>query len=608
MIRSHTDVMYLVMVLSLAGCERPGLNPIQSDDTDSDTVPDRDTGTDTDTDTDSDTDSPPECPSLDAPERAVDDPVLCEISVPLSEPVLEWSFVPPGGHVLTRSFVGPMKAAAAHGVVLGAVDVVDYEHMAYFVDGNTGSLIDTMLSVLPLALARRSDTPEFLWAHTPSGLVHCSTERCRDVTALRFDPDYDAVPADLNHDGTYALLFGEGYQPSDGGRFVGVHGSDSGMTAAFDLDSDGVDEVFFATRIEEGRRTLCETVANSTLAVADQSGGRSIVASGTFAVHVGKPCSPPDVVIDLGGERRPLGLAAGDIDGDGASDVVYTFVRRPDVGERWIGGLAAFRLDGERLWVLDDFPADQLPFRPALADLDGDGSFEVLGPGPAVYAGETGRRLFDLGDTWEWRGGSNEWKVNDAILPVDVDRDGALEILVRRHDRLDVYGGTTPWAAGPTVWHSGGFWGTNVNPDLTIPKDPVWPWESHNSFRAATGHGPITGAGTDLAARFVRVCEVECDREIARIGIQAGNLGEAPVQYPTDLVLTGYLGTTPFELHRERYASMPAATWLEGIDVEVPVSTHFDDLQLSLEPLGWEATRECDGAEATLTWGATVCE
>ncbi len=129
--------------------------------------------------------------------------------------------------------------------------------------------------------------------------------------------------------------------------------------------------------------------------------------------------------------------AVGDLDGDGWVEIVA-----PKRG----GGVIAFRHDGSLLWTSKQADGTT-PYTSgfesvtiALADLDGDGSIEVVAGG--VVFDKAGKLLFDKGPY----AGSNNGNYGAVSVVADVDQDGKQEILTgRRAFRSD---GTVMWDNG----------------------------------------------------------------------------------------------------------------------------------------------------------------
>ncbi len=150
---------------------------------------------------------------------------------------------------------------------------------------------------------------------------------------------------------------------------------------------------------------------------------------GGYAVRIspGDASAPPTQIFSLttpAGQAVPTSmgqLALGDIDVDGDPDLVGIFD---------IGGDChpiAFEPDGTFLWVQTSVVLGCVHHAPALADLDGDGTVEVL-VGNAILRGADGsvRGLGGLGT-----GASADYLNSGGhAVPADLDGVGALEVVV----------------------------------------------------------------------------------------------------------------------------------------------------------------------------------
>ena len=602
-----------VLTLAMSACAVSSLRPINSDDTD---LPD----TDTDTDTDA-----PSCEPLDAPPVTVTSPTLCERPVPLSPPRLKWS-LPISWDGVYEVRAGRLLDLDENGVVdafdpptltvSGPTHEVRVHYRTHLIDGRTGAIQDTVEDFLVSTIFRvdPSESPSAWgtgWLAPDVGICGWTPDSGLSCDGLnKRTPVLNMLPVDANHDGKPELAHLLGLlDPRTSTATLDLDENlASWSTTAWDLDGDGIDTQLVAGSAYKLGTLRCDDYEGAIVAVTKgPDGGPLVVRTGRLwgapGLRIGGAvCGSEVVSVPLGPRETVQGLAIGDLDADGRVELVASLQVYTDDGYL-AASLMAVELDGTPMWRVDDLPTGV--FSATLADLDGDGAFEVIGGAPAIYEGATGRLLHHLGDPPPYVGSAPG---QDFIFPVDIDGDLALDIVVVHQDRVDVYEGTEPWAPGPSVWHSAAFSGSTIEPDMTVPQDPKPPWEGDGTFRAATGHGPAMGAGTDLAARVVRVCEEECQLGSVRVGIQAGNLGERPVERPTDLVLEVMRGGTWEEASRTRYASISAAQWLEGVDVEIDSDPRGEDVRVSLVPAGWVASRECDGAAAEERLERGICE
>lgn len=112
------------------------------------------------------------------------------------------------------------------------------------------------------------------------------------------------------------------------------------------------------------------------------------------------------------------GVAIGDIDGDGWQDIVA-----PTTNSQ----LVAYDRRGNKMWTSDSLSGSMYNTcdNPAIADMDGDGSVEIV-VGSAIVS-STGRKL---GAGRSGIGGVAPNNVGTTSFPYDIDNDGVQEVVV----------------------------------------------------------------------------------------------------------------------------------------------------------------------------------
>jgi hypothetical protein len=601
-----------LLCLALVSCGETAVNPLDTDPG----SPDTDAGPDSDTDPgDSDLD-PERCEPVETPGGPVADPVECRGSTRLSEPVLKWEAeVGPGIGALSSTLVAPWTDTDGN----GTVDDLDVPHVFLPVNqeltlvfrGDTGALVDT-LPVNPSAIGDLLGDPgPEVWGETPAsegvlGVKVCDPSGCSrwaPPSDPRFWSGHGGAVTDGDRDGVPHFYDGWGNQfnPATSAWQSPTPKSErsSGPAIVHGLFGDRHAHQVMADRIlaPDGTTTCnLDTTTPLTRAAIELRGSVHLV--GVQLLAVGLPCRPTDYEHpeDLTVALPGAGAIA-DFDGDGVPELGQAVAAR---GGR-PSAVRVLNLDGSVVWERSGLPNGWGDWETTAADLDGDGVYELLGPGPYVYHGATGDTLL----TFE-APARKDYGMPAALIAVDVDLDGHMEVIVPDLNRVRVYGGKEGWADGPTIWNQWSFTGTNIYPDGTVPRDPIEPWEMHNTFRASAGQAELRGKGSDLVARFVAVCEKECDRDRMRVAVQLGNGGTAPILRPVVMELFGVRGGERDLLASWTYPGVEAATWLAGEDVQVDVTTPFDDLQVEVRSTGWRH-QQCDAGNDVVAWGRAVC-
>jgi hypothetical protein len=231
-------------------------------------------------------------------------------------------------------------------------------------------------------------------------------------------------------------------------------------------------------------------------------------------------------------------FSAGDVDGDG-------------LPEGCVSLDGDFYLIDHNLVELDPLPSgDPYATRACvLADLDARVGYEIIlygSQGLSIIDGATLSVLSTFDDITS---------TNPYTSPIvaDIDGDGSAEIVVPGSPKgegsdthLYALGPASGrWARTRPVWNQHGYDPTTIRDDGTIISFPRPNWQTYNSFRAQPAHD---GDRPDLAPRVDDVCIDTCAVGTYRVAVVVENLGSQPAPAGTEVVFStwteGDLGLT----------------------------------------------------------------
>lgn len=246
----------------------------------------------------------------------------------------------------------------------------------------------------------------------------------------------------------------------------------------------------------------------------DVEGEVVLVGTGWMEVH------EPDGTLIASGSwapRVPGVPCAADLDADGTPEVV-------------VPGMDALRmleLDGTVVWeapISDTSSAAGC----VAADLDRDGAAEVIFADEvdlSVYDGRTGARLL----TWTEHASGT---MIETPTVADIDADGAMEIILGSNDNMmpDLWTGITVlehdgggWASGPTSWMANARVDGRFSDNGTVLEPGSW-WSRENTYRGVATADADWMA--DATVAIVDVCVASCEAEgVASVSVEVANAG-----------------------------------------------------------------------------------
>lgn len=351
--------------------------------------------------------------------------------------------------------------------------------------------------------------------------------------------------ADLDGDGKPELVYSKSVLNSNGTskwQGTGDHfggdkrypGSGATTAAIADLFESGQQNVILGGSVYASDGRLIwqigggrDTDGFSAVADFDGNGIPSIVVSGQG--YLSRYTREGELLWRI---RLPETLYGGpptiaDADGDG----------RPDIGVATGPAYRVYRHDGTLLWGTPTQDTS-LFTGSTFFDFDGDGTSEV------IYADETRLRAFN-GSTGElhWSIPNSSGTAMEYPVVADVDSDGSADIVVVGNNYA--FAGNTgvrvfqdennAWVRARDVWNQHAYSITNINDDLSVPRNPVPSWKSHNTFRVNKRIDGDPRAVADLTAGYVRVTDGGANG-ISKLTVRLGNAGSYPVPAGTPLV------------------------------------------------------------------------
>jgi hypothetical protein len=283
-----------------------------------------------------------------------------------------------------------------------------------------------------------------------------------------------------------------------------------------------------------------------------------------------------------------VGSAFADTDGDGTPELCTGV---------FSDTLVLLDLDGEVRWRAPrPIGVDPYQFSAcAMADLDADGAYEVIElatDGVFVRDGRDGSILYE---DLTARG---DYGLFHSPVIADIDGDGSSEIIIvgglmgtpaESLGILRIYRPTTGrWSRGRPVWNQYNYDVTSITDQGTLALDPIPNWESYNTWRAQPPHD---GDLPDLAPLLLAACDAECDEGRVIVDVAVQNSGSQPSE-PTRVSLRVLDDGSWVEVAATTINGLEPGTATDPIRFDVPLAEWRAPQVLVVEtPAG---TPECD--------------
>lgn len=396
--------------------------------------------------------------------------------------------------------------------------------------------------------------------------------------------------ADVDLDGTPELVMPSGVFELDGTRRAATENFQSTQTFVTDLDGDRFPEWVTATGIWDPRDGT-GTPFDAATGTPAYFYGAPIDDGGTGAVVFTRDTKTWSTVradgstTTVGGPLQVVeGLVAvGDVDGDGEPDVVR--VDGLD-GRVQVTDAAGSVL---REWSLGGVYSGGV----SLADLDADGTYEIVvlhAGGLTILSGVTGEVLADTTDV---RTASRD----SAPIIADVDGDGSAEIVFAGTQGdgtlavLAVGPASGRWARARPIWNQLAYDAPMVRDDGTLAPLATPGWQGLRAFRAQPGRD---GAFPDLAVSLV-VDGADCG--LSEVTVRVRNVGSEEAPAGAEVRLSAWDGSTLDVVLDE---ALPAAIPAGGqVELTWTGTTSAARLVAEVVPAG----PDCDALDDEAEWG-----
>ena len=224
------------------------------------------------------------------------------------------------------------------------------------------------------------------------------------------------------------------------------------------------------------------------------------------------------VITDVAsGNDHPGAPCVGDFDGDGEAEIGWASNNLFVVHD----------LDGTPVWTSVVQDGTGLLATCSGFDFDGDGSLEILyndNFAVHLFNGRTGADLY----LNEGHASTTIWEYPTIA---DIDDDGSAEILVASNQLYSGgWAGVTvlehwddQWMPAAETWQVHDYAVTNVLEDGTVPRSAVPSWQQYNVYRARPASNELV---VDLQPTILDVCWTGChDEGIVSVAVQIYNAG-----------------------------------------------------------------------------------
>ncbi|MCB9791349.1 MAG: hypothetical protein H6741_01365 [Alphaproteobacteria bacterium] len=406
---------------------------------------------------------------------------------------------------------------------------------------------------------------------------------------------------DLEGDGTVEIIINEYVLDPNGNVLftLAVTGDNWGAPVAADLDQDGFQEIMLASDVFDHTGTPLFRCGNGGVgsfpqpvnADSDPEGELLVAANGAMTL-----CDTNGSVIwTQSYSSYGTAVSVADFDNDGQQE--YAFAK--------LGQLRLIEPDGTNRWTTTMQDSSGLAGTTNW-DIDMDGVPEVIFADEVdilVYDGATGAVVIRE---------SAHGSVTLAETPsaADVDGDGSGELLYGSNSGLNgitVIGSADgDWPYAKPVYNQYGYYGANINDDLSVPAPVPDPWLSDaNLFRGQPSALYVAGA-PNLQVSITDVCAASCEEGgLVEVAGVVWNSGGAAAPAGTEVRLFGRPSGTDVPILTTQLSDDLAPGTSVAVSFTTVIEMVGDRLLLRVD--GNEQVDECDETDNESYWNDVPC-
>lgn len=431
------------------------------------------------------------------------------------------------------------------------------------------------------------------------------------------EPNFRPHPivADVDGDGTPEVITQSLLLDGSDGSLITNFGAPPGIPTTVptvgDIDLDGVQEIFIGRNVYDPDGTIewshdISGNAGHWAAIVniddDPEGELIVVGSGRIGMyeHDGTVIREISTV----SAARPGPICVADFDGDGTVELAWASR----------GVLAALELDGTLMWSVPINDFSGLVAGCAGFDVNGNGAYEIVHADVDVFRiwdGATGTRLFE-------RPGHRSSTIIEYPTVADIDGDGSAEVVIVSNFHGSTWGAITAfghngdgWPPSGETWAVHDFAVTNVLPDGSVPAAPAPSWLVHNVYRARPAADTVS---SNLRGEITDACVSGCTEGVGvvSLAVELSNDGASDVYVDIPVTVFASEGGELRPLETQVFSGgIPGGTRIGGLQFTFSIEELTSEgfvVRVDDRGAGVGNVAECNEEDNETSWPYPVCD